>query len=180
MQITFDRHKLAELMLYVAERCQFDPKFGYTKLHKILFFSDFIAFARLGKPITGAEYQKLQNGPAARQFLPAVSDLEHNRSAVVQHKPMVNFVQHRLIALREPDLTQFTASEISIVDEVIHTLRHANAKQVSGLSHAFLGWKAADLHETIPYATALVSKQPLSEADIEHGRALASRLTRGS
>lgn len=47
------RLRLRELMLFVADRCRGGRNFGVTKLNKILFYCDFSAFARLGKPITG-------------------------------------------------------------------------------------------------------------------------------
>ena len=57
------RRRLRELMLFVAERCQYDPHFGVTKLNKILFYCDFFAFARFGKSITSMPYNKLSYGP---------------------------------------------------------------------------------------------------------------------
>jgi hypothetical protein len=59
-----DREKLRELILHVARRSEGDIAFGVTKLNKLLFFIDFLACLRFGKPITGEEYQKLDNGPA--------------------------------------------------------------------------------------------------------------------
>ena len=44
--------RLLELILYVAEKCQDDPKFGATKLNKILWWADFLAYAQHGTPIT--------------------------------------------------------------------------------------------------------------------------------
>ena len=41
------------LMLYLAHRCQEADYFGSTKLCKLLYYSDFTAFARTGSPITG-------------------------------------------------------------------------------------------------------------------------------
>src|SRR5437660_6974881 len=48
-----------ELVLYICQKCATDQKFGATKLNKILYFSDFLAYAELGEPITGFEYQRL-------------------------------------------------------------------------------------------------------------------------
>lgn len=38
-----------------------------TKLNKTLYFADFLAYAELGQPITGMDYQKLPNWTAARR-----------------------------------------------------------------------------------------------------------------
>ena len=41
--------KLAQMLLYVAHRLAGDQWNGKTKIHKILFFSDFEAFRQTGK-----------------------------------------------------------------------------------------------------------------------------------
>lgn len=61
---------LKELIVYIANKLALHPKFGATKLNKILFYSDFIAYAKLGKSITGEKYQKLPLGPAPKYLLP--------------------------------------------------------------------------------------------------------------
>src|SRR5260370_21134206 len=62
--------RLRELILYVASKCSSDPEFNATRLNKILFYSDFVSYARTGKPITGAAYQALPHGPAPKRLKP--------------------------------------------------------------------------------------------------------------
>ena len=69
----YDEEKLAELILYVAEKIQSDRTAGATKLNKYLYFADFSAVRKLGHPITGAEYQRLRHGPAPRRLPPSVT-----------------------------------------------------------------------------------------------------------
>ena len=67
----FQSRKFKELMLYFSQRGLDEGLvIGSTKLNKLLFFTDFRAYAELGSPVTGATYQRLQWGPAARQLLP--------------------------------------------------------------------------------------------------------------
>lgn len=161
-------------MLYVAQRSQFDPNFGSTKLNKILFYADFCAFARKGKPITGAEYVKREFGPTPRRLLPVREQLEEQKSAVVQNASVLGKEQQRLVALRPPDLSSFTADDIALVDEVIEYLRDKNAKEVSELSHNRI-WRVARMGEAIPYEAVFVSDDNPTEADIEKGKELAQR-----
>jgi hypothetical protein len=74
MKTTYDERKFRELLVYVASRLQGDRSGGATKLNKVIFFADFAHVRRTGAPITGAEYQKLEHGPAARRLRP-VRDL---------------------------------------------------------------------------------------------------------
>src|SRR5215467_9574991 len=79
--------KFKELILYIASHSEDDPAFGATKLNKLLFFADFITYLRLGHPITGQEYQRLENGPAPRRMLPAKAELLLDNDIAIS-KPM--------------------------------------------------------------------------------------------
>ena len=60
----FEPDKFRELIVYICKKSEGDPTFGAVKLNKILYYADFAAYRILGKPITGAQYQKLREGPA--------------------------------------------------------------------------------------------------------------------
>lgn len=175
---TFNDHKFRELLLYVAGRCEAHTYFGSTKLNKILFYADFLAFSRLGHPITAAEYEGWQFGPVPRQRGWIEADMRDRGDLAIQKRRR----QERVIALRDANLERFSADEIAIVDEVIDTLVDHSADQVSDLSHGFLGWKAAwrkreatGTVATIPYTTAFVDNPRLDEFDQARGLALAEK-----
>jgi hypothetical protein len=46
-----DEQKMKELILYISQKCADDTKFGATKLNKILYFSDFLAYASMAHPL---------------------------------------------------------------------------------------------------------------------------------
>lgn len=169
--------RLAELILYVSDRCQLDPAYGSTKLNKILFYADFLYFANRGRSITGQEYMRLDNGPAPRRLVPVRGELVTNHELVIRDQPYGAWQQKRPIALRDPDLAGFTGDEIAMVDSVISVLWGKSAKDVSELSHRFEGWKLAADRETIPYETALISECEPSEDDHEFARQLARELS---
>ena len=66
----YDEAKFTELLLHVADRLRNDRAGGATKLNKVLYFADFAHVRRHGRPISGAEYQKLAHGPAPRPLRP--------------------------------------------------------------------------------------------------------------
>jgi hypothetical protein len=159
-------------------KCDDDPYFGATKLNKALFYSDFEAYRRLGAAITGAEYRALPHGPAPKQLLPSRRQMEQtDRSIAVQTKGN----QKRVVALRDPNLQIFTASEIAVVDEVIEQLAYLDTQTVEDRSHGFLGWKAAMARSiaagggpvTIPYSTVFVSNPRLDNFQRAHLSELA-------
>lgn len=70
MDVTYDESKFTEMLLYVAARLADDRAGGATKLNKVMYFADFAHVRRHGRPISGAEYFKLENGLAPRRLVP--------------------------------------------------------------------------------------------------------------
>lgn len=158
--------KFRELILYLAKNSQDDKTFGGTKLNKLLFFCDFLAYRSLGRSITGQEYQRLDFGPAPRRLKPICSQMVEERICDWEERTYFGKQQKRLVALRDPRPDVFTESEISLITDVLDELRNSNASEVSELSHTFLGWQLAAKGETIPYATILISApRPLNEEE---------------
>src|SRR5882724_9411228 len=118
-----DDKRFAELMLYISTKCKDDLKFGATKLNKILFYSDFLAYAQLGNAITGFEYQKLPHGPAPRRVLTIRRNLEQEGALEVKTIPLrEGRSQTRITPKRKPRINLFEPEELILVDEVIKQL----------------------------------------------------------
>ena len=180
MASTFQSQKFRELVLYVAEASEDDPRFGATKLNKILYFSDFKAFGIRGKSITGATYQRLDRGPAPRELLPALRQMNAEGEIETFERSYFNRPQKVIRALRASDAPKILdAGELEIVDAVIRELKELNAAQVSALSHLEAGWRIARDREEIPYETAYISdREPtLTELSIWR-KAVAERRAR--
>jgi hypothetical protein len=171
--------KMAELILYVSDRCQLDPGYGATKLNKILFYADFIYYATRGTSITDQEYMRLDNGPVPRRLVPIREGLIENFELIVRNQPYGTLQQKRPIALRDPDLSAFTGDEIAMVDSLITTFWGKTAKEVSDILHRFDGWKLAADRETIPFEAALISECEPDEDDYDYARQLGRELVTG-
>jgi len=167
--------KLRELILYLSVLSEGDEFFGATKLNKLLFYIDFLAFRATGKAVTEQEYQALPQGPAPRRLLPAMETLKDSGSLVVRLEPMYDYVQKRPIALRQPNLSSFKPEEIDLINKVVKSLWRMTATEVSDFSHQFLGWGLAEPGETIPYAVALLSRDELSEGELQHAKDVEKR-----
>jgi hypothetical protein len=167
-----DDEKLRELVLYISLRSEGDEAYGATKLNKLLFFADFLAYQQFGQPITGDEYQALPQGPAPRHLVPIREQMKAQGEIAVRVKDFCGFQQHRIFALREPDLSRFTVQEIDLVDRLIAKWWDKSASYISTQSHRFIGWRLAEQGETIPYNTALVGVcEPTAEI-LEYGKKL--------
>lgn len=158
-----DDRRFQELILLVARSCERDRWFGATKLNKLLFWIDFRHYRGHGRSVSGQVYQKLQHGPAPRGLKPAVQDMEDTGLCVWADRDCQGYLQKRLIALREPDVSIFDAEEVQLVHQVIQDLWDLNGSEVSDLSHRFVGWQAAEFGEDIPYGMVFIrDPTPLS------------------
>lgn len=165
--------KFKELILFVAKLCASHVRFGALKLNKVLFYSDFVAYKRLGRSITGQEYFHLPKGPAPRCLKEARHELLHEKAATIEYVMTPNgHPEHRLHVCREPDLSMFSRAEIDLVRSVADTFTNLTGHDVSELSHEFVGWQLTPCGETIPYETALISREAPSLAEREFARGL--------
>lgn len=171
----FKRQKFIELMLYFSQRGLNERlSIGSTRLNKLLFFSDMRTYWELGAPITGARYQRLEFGPAARAMLPVRQELVANREADFEDRGPDDWSKV-IVPLRKPDLAVFSEDELRIANEVFEELRPFNAREVSDYAHLkSAGWNVMQDHEDIPYEFAFISTEPASEYAIQRGRELAA------
>lgn len=154
MELRYDEAKFTEMLLYVAGRLLDDRAGGATKLNKVLFFAEFTHFRRHGSPISGCEFQKLQQGPAPRRLLPVRERLVSHEAAEIRAEDFLGRTQHRLVPLREADLSVLTEAERQTLDDVLEQLDGLTGRQVSDLSHEEPGWLLTEFGDAIPYATA--------------------------
>lgn len=169
--------KLKELMVYIASRLETDDNLGRTKLNKLLYFSDFYAYAKLGKSITGATYLKQDRGPVPSDIGVATRELEESYSLVFSTVTHYNRQQHRPIAIRDAVLNKFTAAEISLVGEIVDEYKDLNAAEISDYSHIqSIGWQLAEPMQEIPYSTVFVSTRPPSSEVLSRAKTVANQL----
>lgn len=170
----FKSRRFKELVLYFSQRGRDEALvIGSTKLNKLLFFVDFEAYARLGRPITGATYQRLEHGPAPRELLYIRDELLRDGEVRWKEKQQ-NEWDDVLVPVGSADLSTFTNDEREIVDRIFDEMRPLNATAASDLSHQrSAGWRVLKNGETIPYETAFISTEPAPQEAIELGRKLS-------
>ena len=161
-----DQKKLRELILYIAEVSEGDAPFGAVKLNKLLFYSDFLAYLYLDKPITGCLYQALPTGPAPNNISEILSNMVKAKDLAIREQEHYKRVQNRPLALRSPRLEKFTAEEIAFVDQLVKQYWGMNATEMREKSHDFVDWHTLDIGETIPYSLSLIGhRQVLTEQE---------------
>lgn len=164
--------KFKELIVYISRRSEADPGFGATKLNKLLFFADFMAYLVYGHAMTGQEYQCLPYGPAPRRMLPIRAEMKLAGDIAIRKAEFYGRQQERSLALREANLEEFTAGEIALVERIISDWWGRNGTSITDVSHRFIGWRCAEIGETIPYTVALVGNREPTREEIEYGQNL--------
>lgn len=156
-----DLTKLKEAILYIAEECEDDEKFGAVKLNKILYYADFQAYRELGRSITGATYQHLPEGPAPRELLPARHELVEDGDLTLEDKQVFSYVQQRPIPQRpcNPEVFENWEQDRRILDRAIEFLAPYWGYEVSKLSHDEWGYRLTKDGDEIPYRTAWLSPE---------------------
>lgn len=159
--------KLQELILYISQKCEDDPRFSDTKLNKILFLADFRAYGYRGESITGSQYIHNHYGPTARAMMPARNKLEEAGRFHMEERRFFEQKQNRPIANSNPNLAVFEKDEIELVDQIIEEFWDYTANQLSEETHTYIPWMVTEQGEEIPYNAVYVLKEvPVGKADL--------------
>jgi sarcosine oxidase delta subunit len=175
MSEPFNREKFHELIVYIAKRLGPEAALGRVKLAKLLMQSDFGAYQRFGRSITGATYEKWEHGHLPREFLLAQRNLEAEGAIATERVEYFGKRLNQVTARRDPDMSGFTEDEIAIIEVAIREYGYESATYLSRLSHEELGWRLAAWKEVIPYNTVFLGSRGPTEADIRRGQELASQ-----
>jgi len=98
-----------------------------------------------------------------KDFYKIRDEMLGKKDIVLAKRDFGGYPQEKTLALRSADVKKFSSEEISLINHITNGFKGVNASQISALSHEFLGWKAVDVGEEIPYEIALVSTEDLSE-----------------
>jgi hypothetical protein len=166
--------RLKGLVVYISHQCLDDPTFSRTKLYKILFYSDFEAYGRFRKPITGILYKKFPFGPAPAYFNRLQDEMLRDRLIRVVKRRVFDRDRLRVLPLEDPQPAMFNGAEISIVETWIRFFWNKTAKEVSRYSHG-MAWKLANMGEPIPYDAVFISDERVTFYEVERVKELATR-----
>jgi hypothetical protein len=173
--MTENHEKLAELILYIADRHETDELFGSVRLAKTLFYADFLYYLKHGQSITNERYIRRPNGPMPDSLLDMRDRMQRRGELIMKERFVNGYTQKRPIAVRPANLNLFTAAEIAMVDYVLSQLEGKSATAVSELSHRFEAWQIAEDGEEIPYQTAFISERKPNADDWAYARTLVEQ-----
>lgn len=146
----FDLERLVQMILCFTHLGEWK-----TKLNKLLFYSDFLAFKELGRSISGTRYVRGSYGPIPDQFQQLFAALMESEILTAREEflPDDRPVE-KLVAKRVFDRTKFSKSELEILEFVYNFFKNKTAKHAVGLSHEESAYIEAGEGESLSYSFA--------------------------
>lgn len=131
------------------------PGVPRTKLNKLLWYADFLAFRQNTTSISGARYAHLPHGPAPDSYDTLFGWLSGPEGALRLEDASIGSLDCEvLIANESPDYGQFSNSELALLAQVAEKFKDAPAREVSDHSHKEPGYEQTRDGEIISYAFA--------------------------
>jgi len=155
-------NKFKNVLLYLLECCAGKPNIGETALNKLLYFCDFNYYEIYEEHLTGARYKKLPYGPVPQQLNSIINQMLADKQLQRIKTAYHGFTQTRYLPLVKPDLTQLSAAEKTVIDDVIRQMSDWSASQISEYSHKDKPWRATNDGDYIGYNLAFYRRPPFS------------------
>lgn len=133
-QISLDR--LKNILLYFIEKS--DGVF-FTKMNKLLFYADFMAYRVTGKGMTGLAYKAIAHGPVPVRWDRIYSFYDEIDQEIVQFSDGREGT--KLVSKLSPDMAEFSDDELKILEYVSQRFKNETPKQISETSHKEEAWK---------------------------------------
>lgn len=145
----FDENKAKQLILYLASKVDV----GKTKLMKLLYLIDFIAYEKRGKPITNDVYEHWDLGPVPRNIWKRFKELT---TGILDQKAEDRNTgkYHKLVPKIATNLAVFTKAEREVIDSVIEDYGNLYQRELVQIVHKELPYRITQKDEVIPYHLA--------------------------
>ena len=144
---------LKNVLLYILSKC---GEVFYTKMNKLLFYSDFLSYRRHGVAMTGLSYRALTYGPVPEKWDNVYSQFDeiiHESRFYGDKEGCV------LLAGAAPDLDSLSPEDLNVLDEVCSRFAECNSVDMTEISHKEQAWlENVDGHKRIPFDAAFKLK----------------------
>lgn len=155
--------RLREMIIYVSAKCKDAPRWGKTKLNKILWRADFTSFYERGVPVTGRAYQRLQYGPAPVEMAPMLGEMLNYGLIKISPVEFENgSVEERIEPLTGAGLSVFSPDDLAYVDRAIEYYWDDTAREVSEDSHG-MAWKSRENGDPMAYELSYLSDERIPD-----------------
>lgn len=151
MNFAIDKAKAIEALLFVAARM---PGVGRFHASKALYFAELDHLRKYGRPIFGDRYIAMDNGPVPSFAYDVLKGtISQDDRALVEGALAVDseWMHPRYTAVRGPDLSQFSASDIECLEAAVEHVRSRSFGAISDETHRHTAWKKAELNAPMSF-----------------------------
>lgn len=129
----------------------------FTKMNKLLFYTDFLAYRIMGKGMTGLSYKAITHGPVPLRWDRIYSFYDEINQEIVQFPD--GRAGTKLVSNLSPDKAIFSENEMEILEYVNERFKNETSSQISKTSHHEEAWlKYLNSDELINYEMAFTLK----------------------
>jgi putative zinc finger/helix-turn-helix YgiT family protein len=157
----FELDRFANMVVFFTtplwERLNFVPT--ETKLNKLLFYADFLAYKRTSRSLSGSAYQRHYHGPVPVKYKSLLEELEQDDFVeseevvfTTDEGPQTGIVYRARVSF---DGTMFDEREIAVLTDVRDRFANFTAKQLRNKSHEEAAWKETNHKQLISYSFAV-------------------------
>ena len=146
--------KLKNILLYFIEK--FNGVF-FTKMNKLLFYTDFYSYKLHGRGMSGLAYKAIKHGPVPIRWDRIYSFYNDIEQEIIHFESGMEGT--KLISSLEPDLSNFSDEERQILETIYQRFKSDNSTQISETSHTEEAWqKYVDSGHPIDFSMAFELK----------------------
>lgn len=124
-----------------------------TKLNKLLFYADFLAFKARGESISGSPYRAIQHGPVPADYGALLDRLANDEFIELEE---VDFDDHSGARVRPgprlPQMAPLDPTEQRIIEYVAKHFHQLSSRRIRDVSHEESAWRETEPKSLINYA----------------------------
>lgn len=146
--------KYKNAILFFAKKIQ-NGTLGKLKLMKLLYFLDFDFFEKYGRPVTGDEYLRFENGPVPRMAEKILKQMSGKEIKITSRKmPRGYNDQQHIEPLVDFNPESFSKEEILMMEEIADKWEKFTGAEMKSASHGEAPWIATKPDNIIDYNLA--------------------------
>lgn len=135
-----DTKKIVQALTYLANY-QSDKVLGNMKAYKLLWLADRYHLRQTGRTITGDSYFAMPFGIVPSDAKCLLEDAKTKLSNPKGYRNRyIRIGDHKYKAIAEPDLKEFSETDIAALDKVLELYNEYDASTLSKMSHKFPEW----------------------------------------
>jgi Protein of unknown function (DUF4065) len=177
--IQFDREKFKDVIHFIVSHAETTfgrSALGNVKLHKALYYSDFLTYLATMRPLTGEDYQRQKFGPTARHLSAAIRELVSEDRIRVDDEDYFGYPKKDYRCLVAPRTNRLSEGERNSIEVILKFVCGRTASEISDFSHDDV-WASVGMGDRIPYFAAFAfTPVEVTDEDIAQAVAEAQRI----